>query len=166
MRVSLEESCLLSEIELVKVRIRQDANILNTMVQQLAALSLACCDIGKENTPPLHGLAVPCDPDEQATDSSTIESIHFIVGGCCTRKMDIDLNDGVIFIDELKLGPLGQRNSIRHHTYTSARHGNCACWIPKGTVLLNIKHHKRLLAEELIVNRLKDLFSKGRCSLS
>ncbi len=80
--------------------------------------------------------------------------------------MDIDLNNGVIFIDDLKLGPLGQRNSIRHRTYTSARHGHCVCWIPKRTVLVNIKHHKHLLADELIVNRLKDLFSKGRCSLS
>ncbi len=37
MRVSLEESHLLSEIELVKARIWQDAKIFNTMVQQLAA---------------------------------------------------------------------------------------------------------------------------------
>jgi hypothetical protein len=72
-RVSLEESRLLSEIELVKVRIRQDAKIHNLMVQQLAELCLACCDIGKENTPLLHGLAVPCNPDKKATDSSTIE---------------------------------------------------------------------------------------------
>jgi hypothetical protein len=40
------------------------------------------------------------------------------------------------------------------------------CWIPKGTVIVNIKHHKHLLADELIINRVKSLFSKRRCSLS
>jgi hypothetical protein len=73
------------------------------MIQQLAPMSLASHNtMGKENTAPL---GVLNDQTHAWPDFTSITTHCTVGGGYCASKVKIDLNDGIIFIDDLQLKP-------------------------------------------------------------